>query len=102
MAGSAGYRFALVEDGRKAIEALEREAFDVVLMGVTMPHLDGLEATRRIRRGEETTGDRLPMIALGTDPGKDVATRCLAAGFDDVVTRPVDDEALSGALERVA
>ena len=96
-----GYRFVTVESGHKALEALERESFDIALMGVRMPGLDGLETTRAIRdqQGEQRY---LPIIALGVGPADDEAEQCLNAGMDDQVARPISFEGLSAVLLRAA
>ncbi|MCP3959124.1 MAG: response regulator [bacterium] len=95
-----GYRFTAVETGDQALEALERERFDVVLMGARMPGLDGFETTREIRGNEPETGDRLPIVALGVDPDSDEGEACLAAGMDGRIARPVAFENVSAALLR--
>ncbi len=94
----SGCRAAAVENGRKAIEALDREPFDLVLMALDMPMLDGLETTRRIRRHEDGTGGRISILALGADD--DDAERCYQAGMDGAVTPPVSVHSLKAAIER--
>ncbi len=98
----SGCRFLAVTDGHKALEALEREAFDLVLMGAGLPELDGLETTRRIRRREASSGGRVPIVALGADPDNGEDAACLEAGMDDVIVRPVDATGLAAALARAA
>ncbi len=93
-----GYRVAEVVNGRKAIEALDREPFDLVLMALEMPELDGLETARRIRRREAGSEARLPILALGA--GDDMAERCLKAGMDGTVAMPVSVPGLKAAVER--
>ena len=93
----------VVEDGRKVLEALEAErpeGFDLVLMDVQMPGMDGLEAATAIRRLEEKTGGRLPIIALTAHALKGDRRRCLDAGMDDYLGKPVDIGELHRVLAR--
>jgi GAF domain-containing protein/DNA-binding response OmpR family regulator len=86
-------------DGQQAIEALERDDFDVVLMDVQMPELDGLEATRRIRA---RWPDRpLRIVAMTANALAGDREACLAAGMDDYISKPVRPAELTAALERV-
>jgi GAF domain-containing protein/CheY-like chemotaxis protein len=86
-------------DGQQAIEALERDAFDVVLMDVQMPELDGLEATRRIR---SRWPDRpLKIVAMTANAMAGDREACLAAGMDDYLSKPIRAAELSAALARV-
>ncbi len=91
----SGYRVAEVAGGDKAIEALGREPFDLVLIAPEMPELDGPEATRRIRRLEGAAG-RVPIFALGAGDG--VAERCREAGMDGIVATPVSVRGLKTAI----
>ncbi|HEX5102495.1 MAG TPA: ATP-binding protein, partial [Pirellulaceae bacterium] len=84
-----GHSVVTVGTGHEALEAWEREAFDVVLMDLEMPDMDGLEAAERIRRVEASTGRYTPIIALTAHVLKGVRERCLAAGMDDCVTKPL-------------
>jgi len=86
-----------VEDGEAALEALRSGTFDVVLMDVHMPRMDGLEAIRRIRAGEAGRADQ-PVLALTADamPGTD--SDLMAHGFDAVATKPIMPQALIEAI----
>jgi CheY-like chemotaxis protein len=86
------------EHGQAALDRLETEAFDVVLMDVNMPVMDGLEATRRIRARPEWAA--LPVIALTADVMDDQVRACREAGMDDFVVKPVDLAALVAAVTR--
>jgi CheY-like chemotaxis protein len=92
-----GYEADVVPNGLEALSALRREPYDVVLMDVEMPELDGLEATRRIR--SEWPADRQPhIIAMTANAMQGDRERCLEAGMDDYVSKPVKPEALAAAL----
>ncbi|HLA16673.1 MAG TPA: response regulator, partial [Candidatus Limnocylindrales bacterium] len=94
-----GYSADVAGDGLQAIAALERETYDLVLMDVQMPELDGLEATRRIRA---RWPDRaLRIVAMTANAMAEDRDACLAAGMDDYVSKPIRVEELTAALERV-
>lgn len=85
-----------MENGEAALEALQREVFDLVLMDVRMPGLSGLEATRALRaRGVST-----PVVALTANAFEDDRRACLEAGMDDFLVKPLSPEALRAALGR--
>jgi PAS domain S-box-containing protein len=94
-----GYRVEVADDGREALEACARTRYDAVLMDGQMPGTDGYEATRRIREGE-TGGERLPIIAMTASAMKGDRERCLEAGMDDYVSKPVTPESLEAVLRR--
>jgi len=96
-----GHTVVVVENGRQALEALERETVDLVLMDVQMPEMDGLEATAAIREKEKKTGDHLPIIALTAHAMKGDREKCLAAGTDDYLTKPIRTGDLFAAIERL-
>ena len=96
-----GHTVVVVENGRQALEALERETVDLVLMDVQMPEMDGLEATEAIREKEKKTGDHLPIIALTAHAMKGDREKCLAAGTDDYLTKPIRTADLFAAVERL-
>jgi CheY-like chemotaxis protein len=93
-----GYQADLVENGRQALEAVERESYDVVLMDVQMPELDGLAATREIRRRLGPAGPAI--IAMTANAMEGDRDECLAAGMDDYLSKPIRPEELSRALAR--
>jgi two-component system sensor histidine kinase/response regulator len=94
----AGYVVEVVDNGRKAVQALDGGGFDLVLMDVYMPEMDGLEATRTIRRTEETSGQHIPIVAMtGTDTEKH-RQECLEAGMDGFITKPVTQCELHEAI----
>jgi len=94
-----GYRPDVAGNGLEAIQALERQPYDVILMDVQMPELDGLEATRRICQ-RWPRADRPCIIAITADAMQGDREKCLNAGMDDYVTKPVQVAALVVALER--
>ena len=84
-----GYSITAANNGREAIAALGREPFDLVLMDIQMPEMDGLETTALIRRQEETTGEHLLIIAMTAHAMKGDRERCLEAGMDGYVSKPI-------------
>jgi len=89
-----GFSITVVSNGREALEAWERHRYDVILMDVQMPELDGLEATRRIREREQTAGGHVPIIALTAHAMSADRERCLSAGMDGFVTKPFNSREL--------
>ena len=99
MLESLGYEAETADDGVSALEAMARGSYDAVLMDVQMPRMDGYAATRQIRAHEEA-GHRIPVIAMTAAAVEGERDRCLAAGMDDFLTKPVDHAALRAVLER--
>jgi CheY-like chemotaxis protein/HPt (histidine-containing phosphotransfer) domain-containing protein len=91
----------LAENGREALDALSRETVDLVLMDLQMPAMDGLEAIAAVRKKEMGTGVHLPIVALTAHAMKGDRERCLAAGADDYLTKPIHTPALFATLERI-
>jgi PAS domain S-box-containing protein len=96
-----GHTVRLANNGKEALDLLERESFDVVLMDVQMPEMGGFEATARIRAAEEGTGRHMPIIALTAHAMTGDRERCIQAGMDDYVTKPIQDQELRRAMESV-
>lgn len=94
-----GYAADFVENGEQAVEALKTRHYDLVLMDMEMPAMDGVQATAAIRALPGRTG-RVPIIALTANALAEAETRCGAAGMNDVVTKPISQEALFRALDR--
>ncbi|HUB76704.1 MAG TPA: ATP-binding protein [Solirubrobacteraceae bacterium] len=95
----AGYRAEIVANGRQAVDAVRQTAYDAVLMDCRMPELDGYAATREIR-ALEGSERRLPIIAMTAESMAGDRERCLAAGMDDYVSKPIRCEELAAVLER--
>jgi two-component system sensor histidine kinase/response regulator len=96
-----GHRVTVVSNGRDALASLARQAYDLVLMDVQMPEMDGLEATAAIRAQEEGTGRHLPILALTAHVMRGDAERCLAAGMDGYLAKPFQADELDAALARL-
>jgi CheY-like chemotaxis protein/HPt (histidine-containing phosphotransfer) domain-containing protein len=95
-----GYRADVVSNGVEALEALQRQPYDVVLMDVQMPELDGLDASRKIR--ERWSAEKQPhIVAMTANAMPEDREACLAAGMDDYVAKPIRPEELTEALSQV-
>jgi CheY-like chemotaxis protein len=95
-----GYDVTVADNGREAVDLVRRSQFDVVLMDVQMPELDGFEATAILRAAEAETAKRLPIIAVTAHAMEGDRQRCLAAGMDDYVSKPIDPDRLEAAILR--
>jgi two-component system, sensor histidine kinase and response regulator len=96
-----GHRVAMTTNGREALEALAKDKFDLVLMDVQMPEIDGLQATLSLREREKEKGDGFhqPVIALTAHAMKGDQERCLAAGMDGYLTKPIGPHELDAILD---
>jgi CheY-like chemotaxis protein len=94
-----GHSLVVAENGREALAAFETQSFDVILMDVQMPEMGGLEATRAIREREKTTGAHVPVMAMTAHALKGDRERCLAAGMDAYISKPIQPEELFAAVE---
>ena len=97
-----GHQVVVVNNGREAVEAVGREAFDLVLMDVQMPEMDGFEATEAIRLKEQTTGNHISIVAMTAHAMKGDRERCLKAGMDGYLTKPIQSRLLFETVESIA
>ena len=95
-----GHTVLAVSNGRDALAALETQTFDLLLIDVQMPDLDGFEATAAIREQERATGKRLPVLALTGHAAPGYGERCLAAGMDGYISKPIHAQELFDAIDR--
>lgn len=95
----AGHAVTIANNGREAVETWREGGFDVILMDISMPEMDGLEATRQIRSEEAEGGGHIPILALTAHAMKGDRERCLEAGMDAYLTKPVKRQALLALLE---
>jgi two-component system sensor histidine kinase/response regulator len=94
-----GHRVAVAANGREALEALDKESFDLVFMDLQMPEVDGFEATAALREKEKGSGIHQPVIALTAHAMKGDRERCLAAGMDGYLSKPIKPQELDEILE---
>ena len=97
-----GHTVALARNGKEAVAALAEGAFDLVLMDVQMPEMDGFEATAHIRRAEEGSGRRVPIVAMTAHAMKGDRERCFQAGMDGYISKPIQPRELFDAIDRVS
>jgi signal transduction histidine kinase/DNA-binding response OmpR family regulator len=97
-----GHRVTVASNGREALAALDRQAFDLVLMDVQMPEMGGLEAAAAIRERERGTPSHVPIVAMTAHAMKGDRERCLAAGMDEYLTKPLDSRQLCLTVESLA
>jgi CheY-like chemotaxis protein len=95
----AGYSVSTAEDGGAALRAFESGSFDLILMDVQMPGMDGFEATAAIRQRERLTGAHIPIVAMTAHAMKGDHERCIAAGMDAYLTKPVSGKTLVETIE---
>ncbi len=96
----AGFSVDIATNGREAVEMVKNNHYHAVLMDVQMPAMDGLEATRQIRAWEQGRGRHVPIIAMTAHAMKGDRERCLAAGMDDYISKPVQKDILFTVLQR--
>ncbi len=96
--GRMGFDAHAVSDGRQAVEAAARIRYDAILMDCHMPEMDGFEATVAIRKNDHRLGHRVPIIAVTALTMAGDRERCLAAGMDDYITKPIDRDVLQAKL----
>ena len=97
-----GHASVIANNGQEALELYRDSAFDLILMDMQMPIMDGLEAARRIRMVEAGSGKSIPIVALTANAMQGDRERCMDAGMDDYLTKPIDFDALAMTLARIA
>ena len=88
----------IVENGKEAVAAVEKNSFDLVFMDVQMPEMDGLEATAIIRANEKTSGSHIPIIAMTAHAMIGDREQCLEAGMDGYLSKPISAQEVSRAI----
>jgi signal transduction histidine kinase/CheY-like chemotaxis protein/HPt (histidine-containing phosphotransfer) domain-containing protein len=101
MLGKRGHRIVVAGTGLEALSKLKEQSFDLVFMDIQMPAMDGFEATAAIRRQEKETGEHLPIIAMTAHAMKGDRERCLEAGMDEYVGKPIRPQEIFDILERM-
>jgi CheY-like chemotaxis protein len=99
--GQDGHEVTLAADGEAGLAQWRAQAFDLILMDVQMPVLDGLEATRRIRLAERRSAEHIPIIAMTANAMAGDRERCLEAGMDEYLAKPFRRTDLQAMIERV-
>jgi CheY-like chemotaxis protein len=94
-----GHQVRIAENGVAAVEEFQRGDFDLILMDVQMPEMDGLDATREIQRLERNGQERIPIIAMTAQTMRGDRDNCFAAGMDGFVSKPIDLAELQAAIE---
>src|SRR5690606_2645488 len=95
------HTFEIANNGHEAVEAFLHGNFDLVLMDLEMPGMDGLEATRRIRAYESETGEHTPIVAMTAHAVEGFRESCLASGMDSYITKPINLNELLRVLATV-
>jgi PAS domain S-box-containing protein len=96
-----GYKVEVARNGREAVDSIAHATYDAVLMDCEMPEMNGYDATQEIRRQEQNTSRHLPIVALTGHASSEDEQKCLQAGMDDVVTKPITLPTLRAKLERL-
>jgi len=96
-----GHEITVVSDGKEAVSAFENNSFDLILMDVQMPKMDGFKATASIRERELRSGNHIPIVAMTAHAVKGDRERCLSAGMDDYIAKPIDMEKLKEVIEKI-
>ncbi len=99
MLEKGGHHVVVASNGKEALAALEKERFDVVLMDVQMPDMNGLEAAAAIREKEKRSGGHIPIIAMTARALENEREECLASGMDGCVTKPISANEFLNTLE---
>ncbi len=95
-----GYSVSVCGNGNEAFQALEKDSFDIILMDVEMPEMNGFDATRIIREKEKVSGKHIPIVAMTAHAMNGDRERCLASGMDAYISKPVSSEELFSIIEK--
>jgi CheY-like chemotaxis protein len=95
-----GFVVEIAPSGVQVLELLEAQTFDLILMDCHMPDLDGYETARRIRAGEQSTGQHIPIVALTASALSEDRGRCISAGMDDYLSKPIEIQTLWDVLRK--
>ncbi|MDQ7054852.1 MAG: response regulator [candidate division KSB1 bacterium] len=98
----AGHQVTIANNGQEALDKLENQSFDLIFMDVQMPVMNGFEATQRIRDREKSTGEHIPIIAMTAHAMKGDREKCLRAGMDGYISKPIQAEELYKTLEEIS
>ena len=96
-----GWKISVANNGKEVLNLLDKNKFDFILMDVQMPEMDGIEATREIRKKEKETGKHIPIIALTANAFKEDKKKCLEAGMDEYATKPIKINELFSIIEEL-
>ncbi len=96
-----GHSVTIADNGIKAVELSAAQDFDLILMDVEMPEMDGFQATRAIRQREQGTSTHMPIVAMTAHAMKGEAERCLEAGMDSNVSKPIRQQTLHDAIAKL-
>jgi CheY-like chemotaxis protein len=96
-----GHAVVVANNGRQAIDRINEQAFDIVFMDVQMPEMDGVTATGEIRKSEQATGRHIPIVAMTAHAMKGDKEKCLEAGMDDYVAKPIRRKDLADVIARI-
>ncbi len=96
-----GHVSVIAENGLEALKILSEDSFDIVFMDVQMPEMDGFEATLKIREGEKKAGGHIPIIAMTAHAMKGDRERCIDAGMDDYISKPISSDMLQKAIKKL-
>jgi CheY-like chemotaxis protein len=96
-----GWQTSVANNGKEVLNLLDKNKFDFILMDVQMPEMDGIEATREIRKREEETGKHIPIIALTANAFEEDKKKCLEAGMDEYATKPIKINEIFSIIEKI-
>ena len=96
-----GWQVTVANNGKEAVEWIEKDGFDLVLMDIQMPEMDGLQATTEIRKREKDSGKHIPIIALTAHAFEEDKRTCLKTGMDAYTTKPIKIQELFGIIEDI-